>query len=326
MAGLIAFFGSSYNSAKVYSQVSSEKSRRTEDTEQKVENNRKNKSSRIKRFKNYISKVLFDSLAEYGPPYEFDEYYSGALLFQCSRPIEKSLEVHRLLNAKIDPNDVDPAELNYTPMHWCAKHCYLKSMRMLVMAKAHINVTNEFGQSPLSLCIMMMQPLNKKGVQIEMVEYLLDLGANIEVRDKSGNRPLDYAVLNQNVVLINMCLDYGALVRRDNKFFSVQTGNLLDQVDDPDCLERMEAILYTEMTGEREKEEEENLRQELEEKNAADREARIQKAEKRMKKLADRTKGIEQQELDELARVKKKKLDDQFKLAKAAKAIAEHGM
>jgi ankyrin repeat protein len=202
MAGLIAFFGSSYNSAKVnllfqekissvvssicildfffylftcflmiiitmvikvYSQVSSEKTRRTDDTEQKVENNRKNKLSRIKRFKNYISKVLFDSLAEYGPPYEFDEYYSGALLFQCSRPIEKSLEVHRLLNAKIDPNDVDPTELNYTPMHWCAKHCYLKSMRMLVMAKGHINVTNEFGQSPLSLCIMMMPPLNKKG-------------------------------------------------------------------------------------------------------------------------------------------------------------------
>jgi ankyrin repeat protein len=101
-----------------------------------------------------------------------------------------------------------------------------------------------------------------------MVEYLLEIGANIEVRDKSGNRPLDYAVMNQNVALINMCLDYGALVRRDNKFFSVQTGNLLDQVDDPDCLERMEAILYIEMTGEREKEEEEQLRQELEERDA----------------------------------------------------------
>jgi hypothetical protein len=198
-------------------------------------------------------------------------------------------------------------------------------MRMLVMAKAHINVTNEFGQSPLSLCMMMMQPLNKRGVQIEMVEYLLDIGANIEIRDKSGNRPLDYAILNQNVALINMCLDYGALVRRDNKHFSVQTAALLDQVDDEDCLERIENALFREMAGEREKEMEDNLRQEQEDRDNAIREARTTRQEKRLKKITDRTKNSERLVLEEVARLKKKKIDDDFKLAKAAKAIAEHG-
>ena len=203
--------------------------------------------------KNFVSSYFVKGLSEYGPPYEYDAYYDGALLFECSQVVAKSIAIHRLLNAKVDPNDVEKGELNFTPMHWCARHCHLNPMKMLVKAKAKINVLNELGQSPLTLCVMIKQALNKISTQLEMAEYLLEVGADVEIRDKSGLSPLDYAVTNSNTPLIHLILDYGAKVKRNNKHFAVQRSPLLENVTDPKCKLRMEARLEKEMACETEK-------------------------------------------------------------------------
>jgi hypothetical protein len=78
---------------------------------------KKGRDSFFKRIKNIFGDYLTDSLAEYGPPYEKDTYYDGALLFECSQINAKALEVHRLLNAKVDPNDRDPNELGMNTMY-----------------------------------------------------------------------------------------------------------------------------------------------------------------------------------------------------------------
>ena len=213
----------------------------------------KGRTSLMKVIKTSVENSLTSSMTEYGPPYQYDDYYKGALLYECSQQCARSLVVHRLLNSKVDPNDIDQEELNFTPLHWCARHCHLNPTKMLVQAKAHINALNEFGQSPLVLCTMMKQTLNKISTQLAIVEFLLDSGAHISIVDKGGLSPLDYAVLNENILLIQLLLDYGATVRRDNKYFVIQRSSLLDNVQDKKCYHRIKDKLNIELAIEENK-------------------------------------------------------------------------
>ena len=133
---------------------------------------------------NKVIAQIQEAMSDYGPPYEYDEYFEGALLFETSQPNCKASSVHSLLNCKVDPNDVDKEDLNFTPMHYCARYCHLAAMRMLIKAKAYVNVLNEFGQTPLTVCVLVKQSINNERNQFVMAEYLLDNGAYVDVRDK----------------------------------------------------------------------------------------------------------------------------------------------
>ena len=284
------------------------------------------RTSLIKQMKRRVGAFVATALAEYGPPYEYDDYYKGALLFECSQRTARSLEIHRLLNAKLDPNDVDKDELNFTPMHWCARHCHINPMRMLVRAKAHVNVSNEFGQSPLSVCCMMKQTMNKITVQMEMVEYLLDQGANIEIVDKGGLSPLDYAAHNKNFPLVQLLLDYGATVRRENKLFAAQRAPLLDSITDKQCYKRMERRLDKETAGDRKREAAEEaarIQKVIDDANQAKKQYQLDKAEKR---LEEEEKRSRLKIKDEILRKKIEKLSGELNEEKAAKAVAVHSM
>ena len=186
-----------------------------------------------------------------GPPYEYDEYFDGALLFETSQPNCSTASVHSLLNCKVDPNDIDRDDMNFTPMHYCARHCHLAVMRMLIKAKAYVNVMNEFGQTPLSVCVMIKQSLNNHSNQVAMAELLIDKGAYVDVRDKSGCSPLDYAAMNDNPELVRLLLDYGATARRVNDTFAVSRmppgKTLLDRTKDAECYSLMEERLLEEI-------------------------------------------------------------------------------
>ena len=120
----------------------------------------------LKSLTSLIATGIEEGLCDYGPPYEYDEYFDGALLFETSQPNCSASAVHGLLNCKVDPNDVDRDDLCFTPMHYCARHCHLIAMRMLIKAKAHVNVLNEFGQTPLIVCVMIEQSLNNQSTQV----------------------------------------------------------------------------------------------------------------------------------------------------------------
>ena len=103
------------------------------------------------------------------------------------------------------------------------------------------------------MCTMMKQTLNKISTQLAIVEFLLDSGAHISIIDKGGLSPLDYAVLNENILLIQLLLDYGATVRRDNKYFVIQRSSLLDSVQDRKCYHRIKDKLNIELAIEENK-------------------------------------------------------------------------
>lgn len=274
----------------------------------------KGRTSVLKVIKTSVENSLTSSMTEYGPPYQYDDYYKGALLYECSQQCARTMVVHRLLNSKVDPNDVDQEELNFTPLHWCARHCHLNPTKMLIRAKAHINALNEFGQSPLILCTMVKQTLNKISTQLAIVEFLLDSGANISIIDKGGLSPLDYAVLNENSHLIQLLLDYGATVRRDNKYFVIQRSSLLDNVHDKKCYNRIKDKLNIELAIEENKLIKIKAMRKESDRIAARKQFQLEKKERRMEAL-EKTKAQKNQ--NEILRKKIAKISEELNAEKA---------
>ena len=280
----------------------------------------------LKTIWNKVIEAIQEAACDYGPPYEYDEYFDGALLFETAQPNCKSSSVHTLLNCKVDPNDIDKDDLNFTPMHYCARFCHLAVMRMLVKAKAYVNVLNEFGQTPLIVCVMIKQSLNNTSTQLSMAEFLLDNGAYVDVRDKSGLSPLDYAAVHNNQELVSLLLDYGAAARRVNETFAVQRQTILDKTTDAECytlinerLEEEEGELKYKRDQEAEKkrlEKEKKHKEWLREKHRADKEAR------HMKMQRNKAEKIRQ----EVREAKMKELAKKLAMEDALRKLQQHKM
>jgi hypothetical protein len=216
--------------------------------------------------------------------------------------------------------------IGFTALHWCARHCHFLAMKMLIRAKADVNEINEFWQSPLSLCVMMKQTVNKLAAQREMAEYLLDVGADIEIRDKSGMSPLDYAVINENIPLIKLFLDYGAKVRRDNTKFTVQRLPLLDFVKDQECYDRIERRLEKETAKDRQRAAELVIKLEQEKQDRACELIRQQQQDRADRKAAKIHRENHKKMADQILKKKLLKLQTELDVEAKLKAEAEHSM
>ena len=51
----------------------------------------------------------------------------------------------------------------------------------------------------------------------EMVVFLLQRGANVNIRDKDGNTPMHYAVSFEQHAIVNTLIDAGASQREPNR-------------------------------------------------------------------------------------------------------------
>lgn len=91
--------------------------------------------------------ILWKSFQDFGPPYkEPDEDTPPyALITECADYNCKLWKVNSLLNKRLDPNERDPEDLFYTPMHWCVRNCHLSALKLLHKAGANINILNELG-------------------------------------------------------------------------------------------------------------------------------------------------------------------------------------
>lgn len=195
-----------------------------------------------------ISKVVVD----YGPPYDMEDTWSQEqalnLVALCSDPRVRVHNIHMILNDKVDPSIPDPNDLYYTALHHCARNANVLACRMLRAAQAKVNVTNELGQTPLSLATLIIHMPDKKANQTKLIKYLIDEGADIHVRDKAGYEALDYAVMNQNVDLVKLLLVNGATVLRNNYTLVAKRAPIMSLVVDPD----VHALIYTQLKKETE--------------------------------------------------------------------------
>ena len=268
------------------------------------------KKGLLKTLYNGVIAGVQEAACDYGPPYEYDEYFDGALLFETSQPNCSSASVHSLLNCKVDPNDIDKDDMNFTPMHYCARYCHLAVMRMLIKAKAYVNVMNEFGQTPLSVCVMIKQSLNNQSNQLAMAELLIDKGAYVDVRDKSGCSPLDYAAMNDNHEMVKLLLDNGATARRVNESFAVPRmlpgKTILDRTKDAECYSLIEERLLEEIA-------ELEYQKELEEERK-----RKERLAKKLAELKEKHARMKEERILKLQRNKAEKLRDEVRAAKMA--------
>ena len=163
-------------------------------------------------------KAILKMFVDYGPPYTKME--TGiTLLDECALPEPSLFEIHSMLNNRITPNFRDPEDYYNSPLHWCARHAHLRPMKLLGRAKVIINPQNEFGQTPLHVLCMMVFPEDKRKRQLKSFQWLLSQGADINIRDKGGYCPIDYAAMNGHEAMVEILLERGAEVLRDNYTF-----------------------------------------------------------------------------------------------------------
>ena len=179
----------------------------------------------------YAASQMVRLFIDYGPPYEPQDVNElETLNYLTSNPNCNPYSVHRLLNQRIDPNIADEEELYYTPMHWCARNTHLLCMRMLRRAKAKVDCENEFGQTPLHLCVMVTAAPNKREKQFKMVKYLIKQGASINARDKGGYSGIDYAAMSGDQEMSELLLSLGAKVERTNETLVAKRKDILSLV------------------------------------------------------------------------------------------------
>jgi hypothetical protein len=163
-------------------------------------------------------KKMVKMLMDYGPPYTKME--SGiTLLDECALPEPSLYEIHSMLNQRLNPNFRDPEDYYNSSMHWCARHAHYRPMKLLRRAKADTSLRNEFGQTPLHVICMMVFPADKRKRQLKTFNFLLEQGAEINIRDKGGYCPIDYAAMNGHEAMVAILLERGAEVLRDNHTF-----------------------------------------------------------------------------------------------------------
>eukprot|EP01038_Epipyxis_sp_PR26KG_P012276 gene12276-16464_t len=175
------------------------------------------------------------NFVDYGPPYTYAKKFDPTLINECSKPVLNHVTVHTLLNTRMDPNMTDPEDLYYTATHWCARNLHFFGLKMLRKAGAKLDITNEMGHTPLDMCVMLKYPPDKRKTQLNMVRYMLLNNAPVNNRDKAGYSAIDFAASNQDLELINMLLDAGANVLRENYILVAKREHILKRVKDPAC-------------------------------------------------------------------------------------------
>ena len=75
---------------------------------------------------------------------------------------------------------------------------------------------------------MFNQPEPRHYLHLKFVTWILDIGVEVNHVDKGGHTALEFAAKHGNVDLVALLLRYGARVKRDAQFISLQTVDLLD--------------------------------------------------------------------------------------------------
>ena len=107
--------------------------------------------------------------------------------------------------------DVNEAQPDGTrPIHWAVYKVDYELIEALIAKKAKVDVTNEFGASPLAEAA--------KLAEARMVKMLLDAGAGVEGANQDGQSALMLAAKTGELTIVEMLVKAGANVNAVEKF------------------------------------------------------------------------------------------------------------
>ena len=136
------------------------------------------------------------------------------------------------LKARIEEGS-DVNELNeqpQSPLHFAVINANLDSVKYLIKEGANINATTYMRFTPLFFALIGINEINKSKIfnkhepyfkgypcnyktkeeQIELIEYLVNNGANVNDRDNEGKTPLHYAISNVPMEIVKILVINGA--------------------------------------------------------------------------------------------------------------------
>lgn len=220
-----------------------------------------------------VGNAIHGAIFNFGPPYSTSIEDNGLLVYECQEYFASYVQVFQLLLKGANPNWKDEEDLYNSPTHFAAKHCHLHVLRLFKEAHADFNITNEMGQTPLIYAVMMKQRNVKRSKQMALIKYLLRQGADVNFRDKGGYCAIDYAVMNDDLELVERLLKGGANVMRTNDTLVAKRRELITLVgntptDERNEIARMINLQYEHEQGEyakRKKTREVELKAQLEE-------------------------------------------------------------
>lgn len=97
-----------------------------------------------------------------------------------------------------------------TPLYHASRRGWGNIMELLLERGADIDAKSH-GETPLL-------KVSKRGVNdVNLVQILLDYGADVNVQDPKGNTALYYAAINRNMRMIDLLLENGADMSIKNK-------------------------------------------------------------------------------------------------------------
>lgn len=96
-------------------------------------------------------------------------------------------------------------ELNFlTPIHWAVLKKDFELIEILLKDGESIDALNAEGQTALQYAVTI------NNISQEMIQFLIEKGANVNVRGKSQNTPLLLAVINNKFEIVKILLKNGA--------------------------------------------------------------------------------------------------------------------
>lgn len=115
------------------------------------------------------------------------------LMMAAGRPQNNPEIAEVLITNGADVNATNQG--GYTALHYAVGHPNVEVLRQLIAAKANLNTRDAtFGMTPLHSASMQSRPL-------ELLEMLLEAGADMEVKDNRGRTPFTYALERYHAAL-----------------------------------------------------------------------------------------------------------------------------
>jgi ankyrin repeat protein len=145
-------------------------------------------------------------------------------------------QVKRLIEAGADINEMDRGR---TPLHWAAEKGHAAVARLLIEKGAKVNVKESkgyfYGQTPLHLAVSDTKCLVARckiapGLSEErkaIVTILIDHGADVNARDKSGGTALMWVAICNDVDVAQLLIDHGADMNlRGNEYTALEMASV----------------------------------------------------------------------------------------------------
>lgn len=122
--------------------------------------------------------------------------YRGRTLMHYAVLLNKKNMIKLFIKQGVNPNIAD--DDFYTPLHLAIQKKYFHSANELLKHKVDVNAGAEFEQTPLHLAVI--------HGNIDLAKLLIENGADILLIDEKNNYPIDYAIDEKDMKMINFLL------------------------------------------------------------------------------------------------------------------------